>query len=96
MRIAGNVRRREAFDGPSDLARFFRNGRLERYPRSRPDRDRVLAHIAARFVAGREYAEAEVNRMLQAVDNDHATLRRYLVDAGLLERERGVYRRAEH
>jgi len=38
--------------------------------------------------------EDEVNRILQSVHSDHATLRRYLVDAGLLRRERGVYRRA--
>jgi hypothetical protein len=93
MRVPGNVRRREAFDGPSDLARFFRNGRLERYPRSREERIRVLDYIAQRFVRGREYTEHEINLSLQAIDNDHATLRRYLVDAGLLLRERGLYRK---
>jgi len=34
-----------------------------------------------------------VNRVLQPLHNDFATLRRYLIDAGLLERERGRYRR---
>ncbi len=51
-------------------------------------------HIAGGFTAGREYSEDEVNRILQGVYSDHATLRRYLIDAGLLRRERGVYRRA--
>ena len=54
----------------------------------------VLSYIAERFSPEREYMEDEVNRMLQAVHADHATLRRYLVDAGLLARARNSYRRA--
>jgi hypothetical protein len=50
-------------------------------------------HLASRFEPDREYGEDEVNRVLQGVHSDHATLRRYLVDAGLLRRDRGVYRR---
>jgi hypothetical protein len=50
-------------------------------------------HLAGRFAPDREYGEDEVNRILQDLHSDHATLRRYLVDAGLLRRERGVYRR---
>jgi hypothetical protein len=50
--------------------------------------------VAGRFARGREYREDEVNRILQGFHTDHATLRRYLVDTGLLRRERGVYRRA--
>ena len=34
-----------------------------------------------------------IHRILKRHHDDHAALRRYLVDAGLLERERGVYRR---
>jgi len=51
-------------------------------------------HLAGGFAPGHPYSEDEVNRILQSVHADHATLRRYLVDAGLLRRERGVYRRA--
>lgn len=86
--------RRAAFDGPPELAAFFRDGRLETIPAGRERRQAVLTHVAARFAPGREYGEAEVNGILQAVHSDHATLRRYLVDAGLLRRERGIYRRA--
>jgi hypothetical protein len=50
--------------------------------------------VAGAFAPDREYSEDEVNQILQSVHSDHATLRRYLVDAGLLRRERGVYRRA--
>jgi hypothetical protein len=37
------------------------------------------------------YPERQVNAILQEVDPDYATLRRYLVDAGLMQRDQGVY-----
>ncbi|MDQ2915148.1 MAG: DUF2087 domain-containing protein [Chloroflexota bacterium] len=94
QRPKGNDVRRATFDGPPELAAFFRNGRLETIPAARERRQALLVHIAGGFTAGREYSEDEVNRILQGVYSDHATLRRYLIDAGLLRRERGVYRRA--
>jgi len=94
QRPKGNDLRRTAFDGPPELAAFFRNGRLETIPAGRERRQALLAHVAGGFARDREYREDEVNRILQGVHSDHATLRRYLVDAGLLRRERGVYRRA--
>lgn len=93
QRVPGNVRRREAFDGPATLARFFKGERLETMPAKGPDRLAVLTYIAERFTAGRAYDEGEVNRVLAAMDNDFATLRRYLIDAGLLQRHDGIYRR---
>ncbi len=93
MPIPGNVRRRAEFDGPPELARFFKSGRLETIPARVTDRRAVLEHIAARFDRERTYDEDEVNRLLHPVHNDFATLRRYLVDAGLLRRDKGAYRR---
>jgi hypothetical protein len=93
QRPKGNDVRRASFDGPPELAAFFRNGRLETIPAGRERRLAVLVHLARRFDRGHEYGEDEVNRILQSVHSDPATLRRYLVDAGLLRREHGVYRR---
>jgi hypothetical protein len=92
-RIPGNVRRRAEFAGPADLARFFRGDRLETMPRRAKDRDAVLAHIAARFEPDREYPELEVNSLLMSAADDVVMLRRYLIDAGLLTRDHGIYRR---
>ncbi|MEK6207962.1 MAG: DUF2087 domain-containing protein [Chloroflexota bacterium] len=94
QRPKGNDVRRAAFDGPPELAAFFRNGRLETIPAGRERRQALLVHVAGSFAPGREYVEEEVNRILQNLHSDHATLRRYLVDAGLLKREHGLYRRA--
>ena len=93
QRPKGNDVRRATFDGRPELAPFFRDGRLETIPSSRERRRALLAYVALRFTEHRDYGEAEVNRMLQALHNDHATLRRYLVDAGLLRRDHNVYRR---
>lgn len=89
----GNQVRIEEFDGPPELARFFKAGNLETIPSSRSDRIAVLRHLAQRFEPGREYHESEVNRILQGVHADHAMLRRYLVDEKLLRRASGRYRR---
>ena len=60
-----------------------------------PDRGLVLALAASAFAAGRNYREAEVNRVLSAwldgagamLRTDHVELRRWLVDAGFIARD---------
>jgi hypothetical protein len=53
----------------------------------------VLEYLAARFDEGIDYAEPEVNDRLGQFHEDYASLRRCLVDEGLLTRTAGVYRR---
>lgn len=54
----------------------------------------MLEYVAARFDRDREYAEDQVNSLLLSAYDDVAMIRRYLVDAGLLRRANGRYRRA--
>jgi hypothetical protein len=54
----------------------------------------VLEWVAGRFERERRYSEKEVNGILLGVHDDPASLRRYLVDEGLLGREAGTYWRA--
>ncbi len=82
----------ERGDGVVDRA--FVDGRLEKLPRKRSKRLLVLDHLAQRFEPGRHYGEREVNRILLAFDDDVATLRRYLVDEGFLDRADGSYWRS--
>jgi len=70
---------------------FVRDGRLVRVPAVMSKRRVVLEHIALSFEPGVRYAEREVNAILRAWHDDHAALRRYLVDEGLLGREAGEY-----
>ena len=47
--------------------------------------------IAVEFDPGRRYHEKEVNAIVGAFFTDHASIRRYLVDEGFLERDQGEY-----
>ena len=75
------------------LTSVFRDGRIRVMP-SDPSKVRiVLEYLVTRFEPGTQYTEAQVNAILQEYFHDHAALRRYLVDTGLMERSDGVYRR---
>ena len=73
------------------LRNFLANGRLTQLPTSRPRRLVVLDFLAGRFEPGRRYPEKEVNQVLALLHDDVASLRRYLVDEGLMDRDQGVY-----
>lgn len=72
------------------LARFFVGEHLPSLPSQRTKRLVVLERLALEFEPGERYPEAEVNRRLQRFNDDHSTLRRALVDEGLLDREPGA------
>jgi hypothetical protein len=76
------------------LRTFFRNGRLTEIPIKRGKRRTVLERIALEFEPGERYDEKHVNVIVGRFFNDHAALRRYLVDEGFLARQKGVYWRA--
>ena len=76
------------------LRTFFRNGRLTEVPMKQTKRRIVLERIALEFEPGRRYDEQEVNVIVGAFFNDHAALRRYLVDEGFLDRDHGEYWRS--
>jgi hypothetical protein len=73
------------------LRSFIVDGRLAQVPAARAKRLIVLEHIAISFEPGVTYPEREVDAVLRAWHPDHAALRRYLVDEGLLTREAGRY-----
>jgi hypothetical protein len=81
-------------DEEAVLRAFFRDGRLREVPAKESKRRIVLERIALEFDPGVRYDENEVNAMLGRYFNDHAALRRYLVDGGFLERDHGEYWRA--
>jgi hypothetical protein len=73
------------------LRTFLRDGRLVQMPAARGKRRVLLEHIVATFEPGVRYPEREVDAVLRAWHDDYATIRRYLVDEGLMARDRGVY-----
>lgn len=76
-------------------AGLFSHGQLVRLPETRPVQAELSAALATLFEFGRTYAETDVDDMVRAVHEDHASLRRLLVDHGHLTRERSVYVRTE-
>jgi len=64
------------------------------FPRARRDREILIQSIVQSLDSGRTYEEREINELLQAwnrevapaIETDHVTLRRLLVDFGRLER----------
>lgn len=77
------------------LAGFFEADRLTTIPGQASRRMVVLRYLRDRaFAEDREYSEREVNQRLAVFHPDAASLRRYLVDTGLMSRAAGIYRRA--
>ena len=69
-------------------------GRLITLPAKQSRQLAVYDLIAQRFVPGVRYTELEVNRELMAVYDDYVTLRRGLIDFGLMDRADGQYWRS--
>jgi DNA-binding HxlR family transcriptional regulator len=86
--------------GPPDerdrvLRGFVADDRLVAIPSQPAKRRVVLEFLLERcFADDRPYPEKEVNQRLGLWHADVAALRRYLVDAGLMTRAGGIYRRA--
>lgn len=74
---------------------FIREDRLVSIPARDKKRRVILRYLVDRcFAEDRAYPEAEVNQRLALIHPDVAALRRHLVDAGLMTRQAGEYRRA--
>jgi hypothetical protein len=73
------------------LRAFVVDGRLVSIPAAMARRRIVLEHIVMSFTPGVRYPEREVDAILRSWHADHAALRRHLVDADLLAREKGTY-----
>lgn len=77
------------------LQAFVQNGRIKEDPAQAKKRKVVLRWLAEQIEPGVRYNEKEFNELLHQYHPDHATWRRYLVDEGLIRREKGVYWRVE-
>ena len=76
------------------LGRFFEGAELREIPTNRRSRQVVLERLSLEFEPGVHYPEREVNEILGRFHPDWSSLRRHLVDEGLLDRDRNVYWRA--
>jgi hypothetical protein len=85
-------------DVPEDdariLRRYFRGGRLTQIPPQRARKLVILDRLAQEFDVGARYSERQVNAILRRFHEDVASLRRFLVDEGFLDRAAGEYWRS--
>ena len=84
----------ELLAGNERLRAFVKDGRITTLPAKRTRRLLLLEQIAQAFEPGVQYPERQVNAALRVLFDDHAALRRYLVDEGYMSRDSGVYWRS--
>jgi hypothetical protein len=81
----------DEFEVKTLRAYFSRDGRLKAIPSQHKKLIVILAHLVKNFEPGVRYPESQVNQTLLKFHEDTAALRRYMVDNGLLKREKGIY-----
>jgi hypothetical protein len=78
------------------VSALFSRGRLVSVPRPGALRTELLRYLLQRFGQDRAYSEQEIAELLEPVYGDHAAVRRYLVDEGLMDRDNfGTYWRVD-
>ena len=70
---------------------FWRDGLIVMLPSQLKKRKVLLDLLLEDFQPGRSYTEQEVNFKILDHYDDYCTVRRELVDLGLLKREKGLY-----
>jgi hypothetical protein len=77
------------------LATFIKDGAIPTFPAKLTKQLVLWRWVVERFELGRDYPEADVNDVLRPINPDVATVRRALVDHGLMTRRSGIYRRVD-
>ncbi len=77
------------------ISTFVKDGAIPSFPAKLKKQLVLWRWVVERFDLDRDYPEMEVNGLLRPVNTDVATIRRALVDHGLMTRAAGVYRRVK-
>jgi predicted transcriptional regulator len=70
---------------------FIVDGKLTQIPAQFKKRMAILRWLADKFELDRRYPEKELNEVIKQYHPDCASLRRYMIETGLMQRENGVY-----
>jgi hypothetical protein len=73
------------------LSNFVVDGKLAQIPARFKKRLVILKWLVAKFEFDRRYPEKELSEIIKQVHPDYASLRRYLIENRLMQRENGVY-----
>lgn len=74
------------------ISTFFENGKLKQIPTQKKKRQIILLEIAKQFDAKKVYSEQEISKEIAAFHEDYCSIRRYMIEEHLLERNEGMYR----
>jgi hypothetical protein len=85
----------DEFEVKTLRAYISRDGTLKSIPTQQKKLLVILKQLVKDFEPGMKYPETQVNKMLGRYHEDYAALRRYMVDNGLFQREKGIYWRTE-
>lgn len=83
----------ESFDRKVIRDYMTPTGKLKTLPAQEKKLLAILRYLAQSFEMGKRYSEKEVNEIIKRFHDDFASLRRYLIDYGFMQRENGVYLR---
>lgn len=75
------------------IASFFDGEKLKNIPAQLKKREIIYKYIIEDFEWDREYTETEVNEKIMRRHDDFCTIRREFIGFGLMERNKGIYRR---
>ncbi len=89
--LAALVKPSEMSDEERILRTWVKNGRIIDIPAQEKKKQILIRWLAGQIDPERHWTEKEFNTCLKAYNEDFATLRRYLVDAGYMARENGIY-----
>ena len=77
------------------ISAFFEYGKLKSIPTQRKKERIVLEEIAKSFKHGKKYSEKEVNEIIMEFHEDFCTIRKDMVQEGLLLRDKSVYKKVD-
>lgn len=89
--LAALVKPSQMSDEERVLRTWVKNGRIIDIPAQEKKKQILIRWLAGQIDTGRRWPEKEFNALLKEYNEDFATLRRYLVDAGYVARENGIY-----
>lgn len=68
------------------LKNYFKEEKLKNLPAAEKKKIIILQHIMKSFQVKIKYTEKQVNEILKGIFDDYATIRRYLIEYGFMER----------
>lgn len=73
------------------LKTFIKKGRLSKIPVQHKKKLIILDEFASKFKSGKKYEEEKVDSIINQVYGDHCTIRRLLIEEGMMKRDRQYY-----